>query len=206
MKTVYHLIRHAKAEKPNGDQKFPDFYRPLGLVGVTQALRLRRQLAEENVVFDLALSSPAPRAIGTLAATLTVPTEIKVIEKLYPKFPNDPINDWLLNYSFEPCGANFGYSTLRYFTEDDRITAVWNGFGFQAARDILNLVPKQERMGTRNIGIATHAVCANFIAWYLLGTVHPELQTTELGECDRLVVTLNDDGTETVEHRKLPAE
>ena len=213
LKTVIHLLRHAKAEKPNGDAKFPDFYRPLGADGVNQALRLRRQLADENVLVRLGLSSPAPRALTTLAiATPNIPA-VYSIEELYPSLKNDKLGDYIINYSFEGWGADFGYSTKRYFTEDERITAEWDWFGERAAQIIKNRIAAFRLVGqvgqeeiTPHVLVATHAICANFIALHLCSTLHEELRTVELGECDRIVVTLDDDGTETDEHRKLPAE
>ncbi len=60
---ILHLIRHAKAEMTSNNSK--DFYRALATIGMIDAARMARNLAESGVKIDAIIASPAERTTRT---------------------------------------------------------------------------------------------------------------------------------------------
>jgi phosphohistidine phosphatase len=63
MKNLF-LLRHAKSSW--SDPGTADFHRPLSERGISNALSLSKFISKHHITFDLVLSSPSERTMGTL--------------------------------------------------------------------------------------------------------------------------------------------
>lgn len=126
MKRLY-LVRHAKSSWKYTDLR--DFDRPLNKRGKRDAPFMGKLLAEDNVMPDLIISSPALRALSTakkIAAELGYPVEkIETHKRLYESDTDDYLNvisqvpdtvETLMIFSHNP-----GLTILNNFLSDKRI-------------------------------------------------------------------------------------
>lgn len=195
---TYDVLRHAHAPRIPGiyaNWEADSMYRNLGPNGVGQALALGRQYRAEEAKIILALHSPAPRTLYTLAIS-TAHTDLPLIQIDELFTPQGPDAD-ILNPAFE----QFNHRIELYVANPTLLDTLVR-FGQNAARAIRSAQEKLAGGVTDGIVlIANHGITGNFVAWALANQSESARRVcleTSLGEAERLRVT-----GEGVEHIPL---
>lgn len=184
------FVRHGKALAAGEDGR--DINRVLGEKGIAQAVSRKKQMGD--IVFDLVLSSPAPRAHKTAAIVTGKPkNHIVVVEALYPQ-PDDGGIGTAIDKLFNR--PHLGYAPVsKYEAEPNGEGDVLMDWAYDAYTMCDIAIGRAGKNET--VGIFGHAVCLPATGMAFCDG-YPKLvdviKEINLKECEGFVINFDDAG------------